>query len=286
MICEDCSTDGTRDVLSRYRDKHPDIIKLHFNAQNLGIWGNLNKVSKLASGDVVSYLGGDDWFAPDLLANMNQTIANSGLDPQKDKFRILPNTIIWSPGHQDRLPHNEDHIKSYTPPGLFLRNLNHSRLQGISAALHRCFPDYADNSDDIGSWADLVQEVEFAKHAEHLLIGDYDGSYYRQFVGVVAKQSDRELSESYLRAVEQIIENASSENGELAECDKSYAQILAGMVRQEIDTDLPALFPLTKQVYRHLRNFPQDRKIVSRRLRIIWEKSLGNALKRKLGLMR
>ena len=72
-VLEDCSTDGTQDVIMRYVREHPGVVKPFFNAINLG---RINPPSKRLQdvfyqrlkqldGDYIAILDGDDyWSSP------------------------------------------------------------------------------------------------------------------------------------------------------------------------------------------------------------------------------
>ena len=42
LISNDCSTDGTREILDRYAQKYPDLIKVYHQEKQLGITPNKN----------------------------------------------------------------------------------------------------------------------------------------------------------------------------------------------------------------------------------------------------
>ena len=80
-VLEDCSTDGTQDVVLRYAREHPGIVKPFLNPRNLGkrnppSKGKLNLPSKTLQkcfyqrlteldGDYIAILEGDDyWSSP------------------------------------------------------------------------------------------------------------------------------------------------------------------------------------------------------------------------------
>ena len=67
-IGDDYSNDGTRDVIARYRDAHPDRIFLNLQPRRpTGIPGRLNNMTNLAScrGEYIALLDGDDfWIDP------------------------------------------------------------------------------------------------------------------------------------------------------------------------------------------------------------------------------
>jgi glycosyltransferase involved in cell wall biosynthesis len=69
LVAEDCSTDGTREVVFDYAKRHPDVVKVVTSDENVG--GRLN--GKRAHGPVrgkyIAYCEGDDYW------NDDQTLA-------------------------------------------------------------------------------------------------------------------------------------------------------------------------------------------------------------------
>lgn len=66
-VSDDCSSDGTWNVLKEYDLHYPGLFKLNKNDQNLGIFQNFEKVWTMPDGDIVYGLAGDDecgknWF--------------------------------------------------------------------------------------------------------------------------------------------------------------------------------------------------------------------------------
>ena len=64
LIGDDCSQDKTRNIISEYAEKYPEIIVPIFNEKNLGIVGNYFNVLGHASGKYVMECAGDDWWLP------------------------------------------------------------------------------------------------------------------------------------------------------------------------------------------------------------------------------
>jgi glycosyltransferase involved in cell wall biosynthesis len=58
IIVDGNSTDGTMDIVSRYKDK----IAVAVSEQDNGIYDAMNKGIKIATGDIVYFLNSDDWF--------------------------------------------------------------------------------------------------------------------------------------------------------------------------------------------------------------------------------
>jgi len=65
VIGEDCSTDGTREILLSLRHKYPDKIRLLLRQRNLGNVANLAETLGSCRGEYVALLDGDDyWTSP------------------------------------------------------------------------------------------------------------------------------------------------------------------------------------------------------------------------------
>ena len=64
IIGDDCSTDGTREVISSFKKEYPQKIKTIFNEKNIGPTANYRKVHSSALGEYISHLDGDDYMLP------------------------------------------------------------------------------------------------------------------------------------------------------------------------------------------------------------------------------
>lgn len=65
VIGEDCSVDGTREIVYRYQQKYPDKIRAIFNAENKGMMENNIQTILNCKGDYLALLDGDDyWISP------------------------------------------------------------------------------------------------------------------------------------------------------------------------------------------------------------------------------
>jgi glycosyltransferase involved in cell wall biosynthesis len=73
IIVDDCSSDGSQDVIETYRRQYPDLIRPFYHAKNLGIPKNKSFALAQVRGDLVTYLDGDDRFLPEKLAQELET---------------------------------------------------------------------------------------------------------------------------------------------------------------------------------------------------------------------
>jgi len=62
VIGEDCSTDGTRDIVLDYQKKHPDIIRVIMSDKNVGMKMNGNRTRKASRGKYIAVCEGDDYW--------------------------------------------------------------------------------------------------------------------------------------------------------------------------------------------------------------------------------
>jgi glycosyltransferase involved in cell wall biosynthesis len=65
VIGEDCSTDGTRDIVFDYQKNHPDIIRVVTSEKNVGMKKNWCRVIMACRGDYIAYCEGDDYWQRD-----------------------------------------------------------------------------------------------------------------------------------------------------------------------------------------------------------------------------
>ena len=63
IVCDDGSTDGTREILADYAAAHPQI-KLQFNTKNLGTVANMQQCLRLSTGDIIFLADQDDVWLP------------------------------------------------------------------------------------------------------------------------------------------------------------------------------------------------------------------------------
>ncbi len=62
IICDDCSTDNTPNLIRSYVDKYPKRIKAYPAQQNMGMLRNWERALKLCSAKYIALLEGDDFW--------------------------------------------------------------------------------------------------------------------------------------------------------------------------------------------------------------------------------
>ena len=67
IIIDDCSDDGSRELISDYKNTYPDLITSISHDKNMGVIYSRNEALRLCSGDYHTFLDGDDRFLPNKL---------------------------------------------------------------------------------------------------------------------------------------------------------------------------------------------------------------------------
>lgn len=62
VVGEDCSNDGSKEILLEYKDKYPDVFVLLINEKNVGAARNSYNVRKICRGKYVAGLESDDYW--------------------------------------------------------------------------------------------------------------------------------------------------------------------------------------------------------------------------------
>jgi len=64
LICDDASTDGSRDIIAAYETRFPGLVRGIFHETNIGIARNRSSGLEQVRSDLVCWLDGDDRYKP------------------------------------------------------------------------------------------------------------------------------------------------------------------------------------------------------------------------------
>jgi len=79
IIADDASTDQSINTINRYAESHP-TIRACIREQNIGVSKNRDSAARQASGELITFLDGDDWYYPDKLEKEYQTLTETQCD--------------------------------------------------------------------------------------------------------------------------------------------------------------------------------------------------------------
>ncbi len=100
VVCDDCSPDNNWEVIQSYVKKYPEYIEAYRNENNLGIYGNSNKLmSQRGKADLYCWLEGDDALCDGFFKAAQEYI-------EKERIDLSVATGIFS-GFQIITPQNQ-----------------------------------------------------------------------------------------------------------------------------------------------------------------------------------
>jgi len=86
VICDDCSTDKTKEIIMAYQKRHAKI-RVYENENNLGLVGNWNRCISQAKGEWIKFVFQDDYITKDCLSEfMEQAVPSTFLIVSRRNF--------------------------------------------------------------------------------------------------------------------------------------------------------------------------------------------------------
>jgi glycosyltransferase involved in cell wall biosynthesis len=89
LVVDNCSTDGTREIVSDFVESNPGIVRYVRNEENIGLDGNIDKIFTFATGSYVKLLGDDDLLLDDFLSNLHEILDNEHFDLILNQFNAV-----------------------------------------------------------------------------------------------------------------------------------------------------------------------------------------------------
>ena len=90
IIVDDNSSDESRDLITSYYNRYPDLIKPIFNEKNVGIAACRNIAIENCSGDLITFLDGDDYFYNEKIeSEYHQLKANNDIQVVYSNFKYI-----------------------------------------------------------------------------------------------------------------------------------------------------------------------------------------------------
>jgi glycosyltransferase involved in cell wall biosynthesis len=72
IVCDDCSTDGTWQIIEGMAEKYPNKIRAYRHSRNIGARNNYVYTHKMAANEYIAHLDGDDYWKPGKLEGQIQ----------------------------------------------------------------------------------------------------------------------------------------------------------------------------------------------------------------------
>jgi glycosyltransferase involved in cell wall biosynthesis len=199
IIGDDASSDNTYAIIKEYQALYPHIIKAFQHKKNIGIFPNQNFLMEIASGDIVSFLAGDDAFKPGLFYELNKVVIDEKVNLEDD-FVIVTNTASLDLSGKEII---FDNFK-FQHKNPFKQRIRYSinyRSVGISASLLSKVGPVIEN---IGYHADWLWCLKIDYLSRKHYYTHFISSEYHTGIGVVSKTKKQLLAESMFKVIELI----------------------------------------------------------------------------------
>ncbi len=241
IVADDCSSDGTRNILIEYQKNHSDKLKIMFNEKNFGITGNSNVPLFASSGELYAFLAGDDVFLPGKIAAQ---VAEFVKDPEVvlcyhpvEIFDSETNKILTITNQRS----NED-----------VSNVGELIMRGMAGAPSVMIKKSACPNGGFDARlphvSDYLLFIEVALRGKIAKVNGVYARYRKHPQGASNRASDFHGESLY--ALDLLLEKH-PERPELQEyCKIARARFMAGEAFRQLDVNLKSAFDLSRQAFK------------------------------------
>lgn len=191
-VSDDCSPDGTWDVLLDYKEQYPNLFKLHRNKSNVGIFENIEYIWTMPTGDVVYSMAGDDEAGEGWFKTVVDFILEKKIDYKNEYFCIYGDYKNIYPNGDTIVHRNSLITTGVNPLRLSLRGLIGNRSCCWSVNISNQFRKVSQGRSHIAEDAQDRQLQIFSKTSYYI---PYVGNIYYSYVGVSTQIDDNILKE-------------------------------------------------------------------------------------------
>jgi glycosyltransferase involved in cell wall biosynthesis len=193
IVVDDNSTDGTAEVAAEFTDQRVRLVR---NEANLGMVGNHNKCIRIARGELIQFVGGDDWLLPQCLERSVPAFESPKVGMAFAPRRVETADMSWKTHYgildgplQPLAPVNEGHdlVRKYLAAGGNGNPIGEPttvmlRRETLIAA--GGFPPEVPQLSDIDTWLRILCRSEAAFVEDELSVRwHHAGSATDQFAG-------------------------------------------------------------------------------------------------------
>lgn len=179
IICDDCSTDKTVEILNDYKIKFPDLFQIFINEKNLRSVKNFEKAISLCTKDIIFLCDQDDvWkiekvnlFLKKFAENSNYKVICSNAELINEEGNSINKNTIWDvPFYFKKNRKKIDYFKSFCLIGNFATGANMAFDRDFISTILP-FPEKNFHHDE---WLAIVSSAE-----NKFLFFDKKTAYYR-----------------------------------------------------------------------------------------------------------
>ena len=202
-INDDCSPDGTWEILQDYAKRYPGLVKPVRNEPNVGIFRNTELSWERASGDLIYEIAGDDVCPDGYFEKVQNFISENNLDCRNEAFCIYSDYMQIEPDGHSITYRNNLVEKKGNAVKLAIRQLISARSATYSRKVLQQFVCVSHGRDFSVEGAQSIQVQAFAEKNYYL---PTLGSIYYSGIGISAHIPDKERINSAILVFDRMLE--------------------------------------------------------------------------------
>lgn len=192
-VSDDCSSDGTWNVLLDYQKRNPDLIKLHRQEHNVGIFVNTEYQWTMPTGDIINEIAGDDVTPNGWYKTVIEYILSNNIDWKNELFCIYGDyKAIYPGGDSIVIKQNAIHKRPHDAMALALRGIISGRSCCYSYRILKRFENVSRGRSHI---AEMAQDRQLQCLAEQNYYIPSLGNIYFTGIGVSSHLNEETLKE-------------------------------------------------------------------------------------------
>lgn len=253
IICDDCSTDRTWEIVQSYQSKYSNIIKSYRNEKNLGLYQNFNFAQSLVTGNLITCVSGDDFILHNYFQDIFSFVEDNKLDPENDSFLIISNTVNLFPSGLKTYYSNQ----LFKDKSLFSCRLRYVLDERFGFVSKKSFEKTGGFKTNIGLHADYLWGFDRIVNTENIFFIDKYHSVYRVGVGVASKTQNKDSNESFQSTLK-IVRSKYSKYFDKK--DVNYYNYIYAKCNYIIDNSKKHFLILLFQTFKNIGNFGTTKK--------------------------
>lgn len=221
-INDDYSPDGTWEVLQRYAQQYPDLVKPVRNEHNVGIFENIEATWKRPTGDIIYRLAGDDECGKDYFRQIIEFIKKKHIDYKNELFCIYGDYKELEPDgsfiiYKNALIEKHDGVKLY----------GRKLLSNRSACYSKKVLDRFEKVSQGRSYnAEIVQEIQVQVFANTNYYIPVVGNIYYAGIGVSKKMNKKEYEERIVQGYQRKIDFLERHGIQIDKKDQAFSKFM------------------------------------------------------------
>ena len=248
-VSDDCSPDGTWDILLDYQKRYPDLFKLHRQEQNVGIFENTEYSWTMPTGDVINEIAGDDITPNGWYKTVVEFILKNKIDYLNENFCIYCDYKALYPNGDSFVFRNTLVQRHNDILYLFMRTCVSLRGVCYGNGILKKLEKVSQGRSHI---AETAQEVQVPLYSQKNYYIPYVGNVYYTGIGVSTKTSSKALFDERQQIVPYAISFLKSKGVEL---DPKFTLYYKANLAEKEYHNKRTLKNLLKTVYYKFRSY-------------------------------